>query len=109
MKKTSIVKVFFGSLMGSVVITLIVMTVSFLLMMFSSSEDGYRSTLFNTIFFQSTTDATGAVNIEFGLTKNYLPLIILLAAIFVFLFMTVVIYGKLKVYKENLLVERNMK
>lgn len=109
MKKPSIVKAFFGSLMGSVLITLVVMTVSFLMMMFSSGEDGYRSTLFNTIFFKSTTDAAGAVDINFGLTENYLPLIILLAAIFVFLFSAIVIYGRLKVYKEKLLVERNLK
>lgn len=96
----------FGSLMASVITTLVIMAFSFLSMLFSSAEDGYRTTLFNTIFFNSATDADGVVNITFGLTENYAPLVAIIVILFAFFSLTYVIYTYLTAYKEALIHER---
>lgn len=107
--KVSIFKTFIATLISSIVITLFIMTGSFLLMMFSSGEDGHREALFNTIFFESTTATDGTLNISFGLTERYMPLLVIAGVIFLLLFSTCIVYGKLQRYKEKLLAERNQK
>lgn len=73
---------FAGSFYGAAAITVIIMAASFLSMLFASGEDGRRETLFHTLYVESTTSAEGAVRISFGLTQNYLPIILLFASTF---------------------------
>lgn len=79
LRKSSI---YLGSFFGAVGITVAVMMVSFFGMLFASGEDGRRETLFHTLYVESTTSAEGAVQISFGLTQNYLPIILLFASTF---------------------------
>lgn len=101
MKK--ILKPILGSTLGATIITLIVMTVSFIIMLFSSKEDGMRQTFFNTVFFNSSTKADGTITMNFGLTGNFVPILISVVGITLFIFATYVVYEKLMAYRQKLI------
>jgi len=73
----------FNSLIASIITTLIILTVSFLIMLFSSAKDGYRTTFFGSIFFSSKPALDGSTSLSFGLA-NPIPIYIAIAILFVF-------------------------
>ena len=88
------------------VITLFSMTVSFLMMLFSSGEDGVRYCFFHTLFFKSSTEASGNVSLNFGFTGNVFPIVFFAGVILVFLFGTYFFAKKLLQYRQYLLETR---
>lgn len=63
--------------LGGGLITLVILTFSFLMGLFRSGADGYRTIFFGSIFFEIITSAeTGAVTLNFGLTGYFLPILI---------------------------------
>lgn len=89
----------FNAFIISVIATLIIVTLSFLLMLFSSKEDGFRSTFFNAIYFKSTTSANGVVSINFGV-QNFIPIFWTVIIIFVFVLLTMNFYNYLLARKK---------
>lgn len=73
-----------NSFLGSIITTLVILTGSFLVMMFSSGQNGIRKIYFDTLFFESITRSDGSVGIHFGLTGEILPIIITIIIFFVF-------------------------
>lgn len=73
-------------LVMSTIVTLCSMTVSFLVMLFSSGEDGYRLCFFKTIFFQAVTDTNGVTEMSLGMTGQYIPIVVFWGATFLFMF-----------------------
>ena len=98
----------FNALIISVISTLICLTISFLFMLFSSKENGYRTTFFNAIFFKSTTNSEGAVSINFGV-QNFEPIIWTLVAIFGFVVVTMHFYNQLLLRKKSLMARNENK
>lgn len=95
-----------NSLLGSIITTLVILTGSFFIMMFSSNQDGMRKTYFNTLFFESITRQDGSVGIHFGLTGNFFPVIITVIILFVFYYLVQIFYEILNNYKIKLIEER---
>ncbi|MBO0441849.1 hypothetical protein [Candidatus Enterococcus ikei] len=96
------IKIAINSLMGSIILTAVLMTVNFLIVLFSSSDDGTRKIFFNTLFFKSVTDSFGKTTMSFGLTQNYQPLIIVILALFAILYFSQVTYKVLLERKKKL-------
>lgn len=90
------------SFIVSVIFVLFLMLGNFILMLFKSGEDGMRKCFFDTLFFQSNTKADGSVQMIFGLTGNYLPIVISIVVVFAFCLIFNIIYTKLVVYKSTL-------
>lgn len=93
----------FNAFIVSVITTLVIVTISFLFMLFSGKEDGYRTTFFNAIFFKSTTNTKGAVSINFGV-NHFWPIIWTTAAIFCFSLLTIYFYNQLLLRRKSLLM-----
>ncbi len=100
------IKRIINCLLGSIITTLVILTISFLSMMFSSGEDGMRKTFFDTLFFESTTKTDGSVGIHFGLTEYYLPIIYTLIIFLAFYYVFSIIYEFLKAYRNKVIEER---
>jgi len=64
-----------NSLAASLVTTLIILTASFLILLFSSAELGRRTAYFGAVFFDSTPTSENTIGMEFGI-NNILPVII---------------------------------
>ena len=88
--------------MVSVIIVLFVMAGNFIFMLFQSGDDGMRKCFFDTLFFQSNTKADGSVQMIFGLTGDYLPIVISVIVVFVFCLLFSVIYTRLQRYQNTL-------
>lgn len=84
-----------NSLIASIITTLIILTVCFLIMLFSSAEDGYRTTFFGGIFFSSKEALDGSTSLSFGL-ENPIPIYIAIAIFFV-VFLTLFHFSKKRV------------
>lgn len=54
----------------SVITTALILTVSFVVMLFSSAEEGYRTTYFNSLYFSNIETETGSLVLEFGMAKG---------------------------------------
>lgn len=91
---------------GSMITTIVILLGSFLVMLFSSSEDGIRKTFFNTLFFESTTKSDGVVDMHFGLTENYIPILLTIFIIFIFYYSISISYELLNNYRNNIIEER---
>lgn len=96
---------FFNVFMVSVISTLVALTISFLFMIFKSKKDGYRTTFFDALFFESTTSPEGIVNLNFGV-KNFEPIIWTSVAIFGFILLTIYFYNQL-LSRKRLLIPGN--
>ena len=106
-KKTKTIIGFIYSLVLASLILFTFMTVSFLQMLFSSGEDGKRYCFFDTVYFESLTETDGSIEMSFGLTGEYAPLIIIWCAIVFFLFCVFYISKALLIYRDYLIKERN--
>ena len=96
-----------NSLVGSVLTTMILMVLSFLMMMFSSAEEGRRTCFFDTLFFSNVTEADGSLSIVFGLTGKLMPIFITIAIIFCFIMVVYTIYKKLELYQKKIISENS--
>lgn len=66
-----------NSVLLGTIFTSISVVVSFLIMLFSSGEDGLRTTFFNSIFFKSIENSSGSLDISFGIyDNNFYPIFI---------------------------------
>lgn len=90
------------SILLSMVTTLVGMTISFLVMLFSSGEDGMRYCFFQTIFFKSATDSAGVTSMSFGLTGEWFPIVFFAGICFAMLFGTYYFAKKLLQYRHYL-------
>lgn len=88
-----------NSFFGSIITTLAILIGSFLLMMFSSGQNGIRKTYFDTLFFESITRPDGSVGVHFGLTGEILPIIITIIIFFVFYYVIFAFNQNLDNYK----------
>ncbi|MGL4589650.1 MAG: hypothetical protein ACRCUP_05390 [Mycoplasmatales bacterium] len=59
-------------IISALIFVFIIFVVAFLLMLFSSSDDGLRTTLYNALYFNAQTGVDGVTTMEFGLYKNAL-------------------------------------
>lgn len=64
-----------NSLVASVITTLFIVTISFMIMLFSSAKEGYRTSYFGSLFFNNYNTADDTVKMEFGVA-NGTPIII---------------------------------
>lgn len=94
------------SLIISIVIMLIIMTGSFLIMLFSSGDDGMRYCFFKTLYFDSVTHLDGSVKMSFGFTGEYLPGLIFTACLLTFIYSSFCMVKSLLNYRENLIEQR---
>jgi hypothetical protein len=69
------------SICNGLVITLFVFAIAFLVMIFSSGEDGQRQVLFDALYFNVSTANDGVVNLEFGRSDNFTPVFLSFTAI----------------------------
>lgn len=92
-------KIIIGSAVNSFILTLVIFTVSFLLMLFSSGEVGYRTTLGEALFFNSFKSDTGTTIINFGAGPNA-GIVFLFIFLFIF-FVTVILLYILKKNEKN--------
>lgn len=95
-------KLIINALLGAIMTTLVILTCSFIIMLFGSDEEGMRTTYFNTLFFQSETEKDGSLDINFGLTEEYLPIFITTTILFLFFIMTIGFYKTLNTRKQKL-------
>lgn len=87
-------KKLFNSLIAAIITALFILTGSFMIMLFSSGEEGYRTTYFNSLFFNSYSTSDGRIEMNFGI-ENGIPILITIAILFV-LFVIVISYFKKK-------------
>ncbi|WP_277678073.1 hypothetical protein [Gracilibacillus dipsosauri] len=73
---------YINSLIAAVITTLFILTASFLIMLFSSGEEGYRTTYFGSLFFNSTPTSEDTLEMQFGVA-NGIPIFITIAILFV--------------------------
>ncbi|WP_025027081.1 hypothetical protein [Caldalkalibacillus mannanilyticus] len=92
MKKAFLVS---NCLIASVVTTLFILVTNFIIMLFSSADEGLRKTYFNSIFFESTLQEDNMLDIEFGVANGY-PIIITIAIFFFLYIASVYVYKKIK-------------
>lgn len=64
---------FINMILLGVMTTAIIFVGAFMLMLFSSAEDGLRTTLFNAIYFSSQQHSDGSLMLNFGLYDNFFP------------------------------------
>jgi hypothetical protein len=95
-------KLIINAMLGAIMTTLVILTISFIIMLFGSGEEGMRTTYFNTLFFQSETEKDGTLDINFGLTKGYLPIFITIIILFLFYIMITGFYKTLNTRKQKL-------
>ncbi len=80
-------------LIAAVITTLLILTSSFIFLLFSSNEDGYRTSYFGSLFFSSTTSENDSVALEFGVASG-LPIFITIALFFVIYLFLVQLFKK---------------
>ncbi|PWU67293.1 hypothetical protein [Gracilibacillus dipsosauri] len=73
---------YINSLIAAIITTLFILTASFLIMLFSSGEEGYRTTYFGSLFFNSTPTSEDTLEMQFGVA-NGIPIFITIAILFV--------------------------
>ena len=79
-------------------ITLLVFTIAFLVMLFSSGEDGLRQILFNSLYFNAVTINDELVSLEFGTSDNFLIVFLCMSLLFSFINFCMLNYSN---YKNN--------
>lgn len=84
-----------NSLIASIITTACILTLSFLLMLFSSAKDGYRTTYFGSLFFNSTETTDDILEMEFGV-ENGMPILITIGIFFIVFLIILSIYEKRK-------------
>ncbi|MCI5997993.1 MAG: hypothetical protein PT934_01490 [Peptoniphilaceae bacterium] len=89
----------------SFILTLIILTFSFVIGVFKT-EEGYTPIYFNSLFFKVEDLENGGSRLIFGFTENYLPILVTFLFILFFLLITINIYTNLKKRREELLNER---
>ncbi|MDO4719007.1 MAG: hypothetical protein Q4B08_15790 [Propionibacteriaceae bacterium] len=95
-------KLFFGSLLAGVLLTLVGMVGSLLLLMASTSEVGERAEgFFGAVYFQTTPTATDSFTMSVGIASGW-PLLISTIVLMVFVFLFVTILRRLKAYRASL-------
>ncbi|WP_217587599.1 hypothetical protein [Lentibacillus saliphilus] len=76
---------YLNSLVAATITTLIILTSSFMVMLFSSGEEGYRTSYFGSIFFKSTPTPEDTLELEFGVA-NGVPIVITVVVLSVLYF-----------------------
>ncbi len=77
-----------NSFFASLITTAIILTISFLIMLFSSGKTGYRTTYFGSLFFNSKEKNSGTLGMELGVA-NFWPIILtIIILVIVFYFLT---------------------
>ncbi|MFV0498989.1 MAG: hypothetical protein ACK5NF_03030 [Bacilli bacterium] len=96
-------------LMVAFISMLIIITVSFIIMIFESGKDGLRTTFFDALYFESKTMANGNIDISMGFYDNFL-IVLLIGTTVITLFIILVesIYLRLLNYKNNLKNEQDL-
>ncbi|MCU5746972.1 hypothetical protein N9R04_09810 [Staphylococcus sp. SQ8-PEA] len=74
-----------NSFFASLIITTIILTASFLIMLFSSGGTGYRTAYFGSLFFNSREKGSGTLGMELGVS-NFWPIVLTI------LILTILIY-----------------
>ncbi|WP_194746631.1 hypothetical protein [Staphylococcus chromogenes] len=83
-----------NSFFASLITTAIILTISFLIMLFSSGETGYRTTYFGSLFFNSKEKNSGTLGMELGVA-NFWPIILtIIILVIVFYFLTKIFLKK---------------
>lgn len=100
------IRVLVNCFLGSVITTGVILVASFIVMIFRSGDDGMRQCYFNTLFFNPVTQNDGSVNITFGFTEKYVPILITVFVIFWFYLCTYVIYKRLIEYRRKLMDQK---
>jgi len=86
---------YINSLMAAIITTLFILTASFLIMLFSSGEEGYRTTYFGSLFFNSIEKSDGNLEMEFGVASG-IPILITIAVLFILFLIILSLYDKRK-------------
>lgn len=89
------------SLTISIIITAFILTISFISMLFSSGEEGFRTTYYDSIFFEYHETADEVGHLSFGVHKPW-PIIITIICIFLFALIGMRFYSDLTNRKEEL-------
>lgn len=95
-------------ILGSLVTTMIILVLSFLFMVFSSGEDGMRTTFFGALYFNPVTNSEGVLGIHFGITENYMPILLAFIIVFIFYFCVSTSYKVLVNYRKKLIQENKL-
>ena len=82
------------------------MTISFIVMLFSSGEDGVRYCFFNTMYFKSFTEESGKIAMSFGFTGKVFPILFFVGVLLFFMFGTYYFAKKLLQYRQYLIETR---
>lgn len=78
-----------NSLFVSLITTMVLLTVSFLIMLFSSKDPGYRTSYFGSIYFKNQETTSQTLDMELGVS-NFYPIaitLILLTIVYFILFL----------------------
>ncbi|HEY4600974.1 MAG TPA: hypothetical protein VIG73_06805 [Cerasibacillus sp.] len=77
---------FINSLVASIISTLIILTASFMIMLFSSGKEGYRTSYFDSIYFNNVAVSEEILEMQFGVAKGS-PIIMTIIILFVVYFL----------------------
>jgi hypothetical protein len=83
---------YINSLIAAIITTLFILTVSFLTMLFSSGEEGYRTSYFGSLYFDSSVTAEETLEMEFGVASG-IPILITVVILFI-LFLIILSFFK---------------
>ncbi|POF44830.1 hypothetical protein, partial [Staphylococcus pseudintermedius] len=73
--------------------TAILLTISFLIMLFSSGEKGFRTTYFGSLFFNSKEKDSGTLSMELGII-NFWPILVTIVILTVVIFLFIKLFVK---------------
>ncbi len=98
----------FGYLVLSFTTMMIILTIAFLFMLFSSGSDGLRTTMFGAIYFESQTLKNGNLLMNFGIYDNFLLVILIgTGLIFILILFMSGFHKWLVSYKAKLIDNQN--
>ena len=106
-EETSVIKGFCISVFGGLLMSIIVVAISFLIMIFKFGNDGMRYSFLHLVYFNTKTMSDGSVDMNFGTTGHFLPAIIMVLVFMCFIFAIFTLTKKLLSYRVKLLNERN--
>lgn len=82
-----------NSLFASLITTMILLTISFLLMLFGSKSPGYRTSYFGSIYFKNQETSSQTLGMELGVS-NFYPIIITLILLTIVYFFILLFFKK---------------
>lgn len=84
---------YINSLIASILTTALLLTVSFLIMLFSSVEEDYRTSYFGSIFFENYSTSEDIIEMKFGVA-NGIPIVITIVILFIVYFILLTLFKK---------------